>query len=514
MKKITIILFSTLLITGMSCKKYLDDAYLNPNNPSMATPEEVLPSIIANMHRGIAFDARMMGPMTQYYAITSSNNAWERHGYAPGSDAGGEIWRMHYWNFGWNILDMIRNANNTGKHGYTAVAYTALAWGWLNVADYHGEAILKQAFERDRLQFSYDKQEEIYPHVISIVDSAIAAFALAGSTPLSAGDQYFYGGDLSKWKKFAYGVKAKAYHRYFNKANYKPDSVIKYVDLSLASTADDALVRFNPAPPDATGYNFYAPIRNNFGTFRAGAFPINLMNGTIFTGAAADPRLRYIFKPSGNGSFYGLSHNQGDIVSTTQRPPNFWGFAGVYAAPAGGVDTGARTYFKNVSPFPIMTYAELQFLKSEAAFKKGDNAGALAAYKNGIRGNMDMLSTHFTGYLNFTSTQRDAYVNDPIISPATLTRKMILLQKYIALWGWGFVETWVDLRKENYDVTNIYTGYTIPTGLALFPDNSGKLCYRVRPRYNSEYLWNVESLRAIGALNPDYHTYPVWFSKP
>ena len=164
-----------------------------------------------------------------------------------------------------------------------------------------------------------------------------------------------------------------------------------------------------------------------------------------------------------------------------------------------------------------MTYAEIQFIKAEAAWKKGNYPLALTAYKNGIRGNIDMYSTYFTGYVNFTAAQRDAYVNDPAVSPANaadLTRKMILLQKYIALWGWGFVETWVDMRKENYDVTNIYTGYTIPIGTNLFADNAGKLVYRVRPRYNSEYLWNVEALKGIGALNADYHTYPVWFSQP
>jgi hypothetical protein len=52
-----------------------------------------------------------------------------------------------------------------------------------------------------------------------------------------------------------------------------------------------------------------------------------------------------------------------------------------------------------------------------------------------------------------------------------------------------------------------------PNG-GLFVDNGGKMPYRVRPRFNSEYVWNFEALKAIGADKVDYHTLEMWFSKP
>ena len=45
-------------------------------------------------------------------------------------------------------------------------------------------------------------------------------------------------------------------------------------------------------------------------------------------------------------------------------------------------------------------------------------------------------------------------------------------------------------------------------------DNGGKPMQRVRPRYNSEYLWNLEALKKIGADKPDYHTVKMWFTQP
>jgi hypothetical protein len=92
----------------------------------------------------------------------------------------------------------------------------------------------------------------------------------------------------------------------------------------------------------------------------------------------------------------------------------------------------------------------------------------------------------------------------------------IMIQKYVALWGWGHVETWNDLRRYHYGVDtyegkNVYETFTIP--IILFNDNNGKPAYRVRPRFNSEYVWNRQSLEKIGGLSADYHTKETWFSK-
>ena len=172
----------------------------------------------------------------------------------------------------------------------------------------------------------------------------------------------------------------------------------------------------------------------------------------------------------------------------------------------------------------------MQFLKAEAHFLKGQTALASAAYINGINGHIDMLNTHFTGYLQPVGANSPATINNIQISsadraallanpafvppPASLTLKHIMCQKYLALWGWGFVENWVDMRRYNYDDINIYPTYNRLDIIKLFPDNGGKLAERIRPRYNSEYLWNVDALKAVGGFNLDYHTKKCWFSLP
>ena len=66
------------------------------------------------------------------------------------------------------------------------------------------------------------------------------------------------------------------------------------------------------------------------------------------------------------------------------------------------------------------------------------------------------------------------------------------------------------MRKYHYDNT-VYETIAFPN---LFADNNSKLAYRVRPRFNSEYVWNFAALQSIGADKPDYHTVEMWFSQP
>ena len=60
--------------------------------------------------------------------------------------------------------------------------------------------------------------------------------------------------------------------------------------------------------------------------------------------------------------------------------------------------------------------------------------------------------------------------------------------------------------------TQVFRGFTPPN--ALFGDNAGKVVQRIRPRFNSEYVWNRDALNAIGGLASDYHTKELWITQP
>jgi hypothetical protein len=173
----------------------------------------------------------------------------------------------------------------------------------------------------------------------------------------------------------------------------------------------------------------------------------------------------------------------------------------------------------------MMTASEIQFIIAEAAYRKGDKSTALAADSNAIKLNFDMLTTTYPQNIPaafaITPTSKAAYIAAVVpATPAGLTLSQIMLQKYIALYGWGVQQTWTDMRKYHYTDLDpatgnqVYAGFAPPSGTNLISSNNGKLAYRCRPRYNSEYLYNIPELTRIGALALDYNTVQPWFTLP
>ena len=525
MKKIQIIFLLALGLSLGSCKKYLD-INRNPNAPEMVTGELYLAPMQTSFGAGIQFDSRFLGTYTQnwqYFAVPTTGNRhyWDWMGYNSGSDASGELWRNVYWRGGYNLIDMQTDAKKAEKWDMYGIGDAMLAWGWQNLTDYHGEIILTEAFRTEQSTFNFDKQEVVYAEVVRLAKEAIVYLARTEGTigsPLLNKYDLIYKGDRAKWSKFSYAVLAINAHHLIRKNTYDPNLVIKYVDSSFTSNADDAIVPFNGV--SSLDANFYGPLRQNMHNYGQGVFTANLMNGTVL--GISDPRSKIMLHPSADGVYRGITPGLGqsnNVSTNLQRVFGLWGSAIGTSAPAAPYTAGnpdpkavSKYLFTDRSGFPLITYSMLQFIKAEAAFKKGDMTTAFDAYKKGIIAHFEFVNTHKnnTNLLNLTNAERDTYMANTNVVPAaaaSLTLQQIMVQKYIALWGYGHIETWTDLRKYNYDPA-YFPGFTLPA--TIFTDNLGKTAQRVRPRYNSEYVWNIDALKAIGGFDIDYHTKKIW----
>jgi len=542
-----------LAMTAFSCSKKIDEVYQNPNADVRVPPEELLPQIISAMAanyagHGTMNDIRYAGAYIQNFAFYATNSNFDRMGYTNSSgDVAQSTWRMHYYDIGQNNQNMIAWAIEEKKWDYAGVGKAIDAWSWMILTDYYDNVILDEAFNTSLITFKYNTQPQVYDHVKSLCFEAIDYLNKTGDNAsqanLAKGDAFFYNGDVNKWKKFTYGILARLYNRYSNKgAQYKPDSVIYYADKSILTNADNAMVKFQATNLSATN-NFFGPLRGNLsGTgvtsptaIRQGAYIANLLNGTNSAFASVqDPRAIYMLRLNTNNTFKGVPPNLGQTaLALADRPENFWGVSQNPStnntSGAGGQGVLPRYIFQNDAPFPIMTAAEINFLKAEAYFKKGDKASALTAYKEGISQDFDMLTTTYSknvpAGMEITAAKKAAYLADPSVVPtaANLTLSKIMLQKYIALFAYGVLETWVDMRRYHYvdkdpsGTGQVYADFTPPSGSDLFPDNNGELIWRYYPRFNSEYVWNINELNRIGATTNNYHANPVekiWFALP
>jgi hypothetical protein len=532
---------ATLLLLN-SCTKKVDEAFANPNAAVRVPVETLLPGIIGNFigssaaagsAYGIANDGLYIGRYIQNWATNTAGNQYDQMGGATGaSDVLGSVWAMHYFGMGENLNKMIVWGAEEKKWDYVGVGYAIRAWSWLTLTNTYGEVILREAFRPEQLVFPYDDQADVYEAVRAHCRLALENLSKTGDgvsqANLAKGDAYFYNGDVEKWKKFVYSVMARSFNHLSNKGIYQPDSVVYYCNLAINSNADNAAARFLATGLSGT-YNFFGPFRGNVGALRQSRFIANLQTGLnpMFLGVN-DPRAPYIIRENTNGTYKGIRPNKAaDGLVAADQPVNFWGGAFTSTA-APGNDNNARYIFRNAAPFPIVTASEVQFMKAEALWRKNDKAGALAAYTQGISLSFDML-TGTPDYHNsvpvamqITPAAKAAYLANPLVVPAAanLTLSHIMLQKYIAMYGWGLIETWVDMRRYHYTdldpVTGlqVYADFTPPSGIDLYVNNNGKVVYRARPRYNSEYLYNVAELQRIGAIALDYNTKEQWFSQP
>lgn len=590
MRKILISL-TLLLVLGTSCTKWLD-VNKNVDAPDWVPPIlRLAPTIAA--YEGIAYDLRAIAPMVQYFGGGGYSGTFGLHSYYSGSDAGGETWRMVYWVQGMNIEHIINDGREREEFTLAGMGLTIKAYSWHQLASLHGDLIVKDAFVPGLLAHSYDNQEYAFQQVRSWARQAIAEFEKQDKNvyPTLATNDLIYGGNVAKWKKLAYAVLARNYIAMSMKDSKYLDSAIACVDLSFSSAADDASFRFD-ATGISTNSNFFGRLRGNLAnTYTQSDYMVQIMTGTvpnynaegaiegllenqiITDTATLDPRTILMF-----GSRDTMPANQNDIkkgtfnfVGVRQGYSVHTNFFGLSSSPTEASSGTGRWLYRDDARWPLTTYAELQFIKAEALYRKSQKAAAFEAFKNGVSGHMEWVKSLIvpgTPVKNSSNKQTSVigdkitvarfnqlaseYMNSKFVNNlplADFSLSHIMMQKYVSLFPWS-IDTWNDIRRYHYDlvlggsgVPESGTSYTpdvvyhklntaadrVYKGFYLQPSdvinrrqkfatwNYGSPCYRLRPRYNSEYMWNLGSLKQLQPIPGDadnYHTSIVWFAMP
>ncbi|HKP32461.1 MAG TPA: SusD/RagB family nutrient-binding outer membrane lipoprotein [Chitinophagaceae bacterium] len=495
------------LITTTGCKKYLD-VNEDPRTPQLTTGETLLPHVQAYMGYAIGLDARYVGKYVQFWVNNAANDGVEAHGSPfPG---GNELWTMHYTKLGLALNQMLFDAEKNEKWGYAGISKALRAWSWQISTDHFGEMILKQAWASDRYIFDYDPQEDIYAEVQKLCNEALDYFNRETAKAIAPNSDFMFKGNKAQWIKFVYGILAINANHISNKSTYNPAKVIEYADKSILENVDNARIQYNGITGGTSTTSdswVLGPKRGNITSlaYIQSQTILNLLTGYQRGVNVVDPRIGVLLQKSADGNYYGATATFGDPNSAATNTKRIPAVIGGFAAPWPG-----RFLYRDTIQWPIMTASMMYFIKAEAAFRGNQKGVAFTAYKNGIDRSIDYFSSLGPA---ITATQKSTYLASAAVAQdeASLTLSDIMTQKYIALYGWGFEETWADIRRFHYDTT-VYKGYSIPDITRLNISNNGQLAYRFRPQ-NTEYLYNIEALNKIGGNKADYHTYEMWFTK-
>lgn len=256
-------------------------------------------------------------------------------------------------------------------------------------------------------------------------------------------------------------------------------------------------------------------------TYQTGSVFVNSTN-YAYAGDTAYVSLRSNSKLTGN--------------QTKEENDVYWYFSTNDALNAGAVGSTGSFQTRPVSDFEIMTYHEACFIKAEVLFRKGDKAGALAAYKAGIKAHLDYMQKKLTawkgqGFSNPDMQPMDdakiaAYLASDAVCQNAGDLKMsdIMLQKYVAM-GCS-LENWNDMRRFNYGAGNIkdfgvvYPGFdrsVLFTGTdklkGTSKDDPKYWPRRWRLPATLELSYNEAQALAINkhAEDTDIWSYPVWW---
>ncbi len=314
----------------------------------------------------------------------------------------------------------------------------------------------------------YTDQSEIYPALIDTLTAASEMIILG--EPALAGGDIIYGGDMSKWKRFANSLKMRVAIRM---SAQLPDQAATAIQEALASgvfqsNADNALIPFSDAEP------YLNPIYVNYEISGRDDWAVSdrllgLMN------SLQDPRRAAYAEEGPGGGFGGYPYGlEGGTAQALYRGTTF-------SRPS------LRVRRPDAAAF-LMLYDEVLFIKAEAAergFIPGGTVAARRYFQQAIEASM-----HFWGVTDQNAI--DAYLDRVSYSSANW-QQVIGTQKWLALYMQGF-QGWSVWRRLDF------TGVLAPPEGGTIPEFGLPIAVRVFYPLNEETLNNENVNQAVQNL--------------
>ncbi len=243
MKKLLYLTLSLILIFGAtSCENWLD-VNTNPDSPSnFSVPVETrLPWIqYYYMYAYGSASVRTNGA-AQMITTTSRTSAIGRAAcWNPYQSLSTTPYQNWFVGAAVNIPEIIEKSYETGATHYEAAALVLKSMGYIMMVDLHGEMPYEAAVTAD-FSPKHDKGEDIYAACLENLDKAIELFQQPqqqGAVSLAAGDTW-NGGDVNKWIKLCYGLKARWLNNMSKTTQYDPEAILAAVNNGPKSNSDN-----------------------------------------------------------------------------------------------------------------------------------------------------------------------------------------------------------------------------------------------------------------------------------
>lgn len=396
------------------CNEFLGDN-VSPNSPSATTLPALLSVVeVSTMNTYNGDLARIPNMWTQHTAGTLEQyQAYGEYNINEG-DVNNQFKQIYAGSL-INARDLIALAGDNNPW-YRGIGRVLMAMNYGLATDFWGDQPFNEALQGDQdggeLSPHYDAQSVVIAGIQTLLDDAIVdlSAAEADNVNLPGSDDFIHGGDVTKWIKTAYILKARYHIRLTKKdAVTSSNDALNALNLAgLTGTSDDANGQYGPNSLEYNQWYAFYIQRQNY--HKMSEFFIDMLQTTN------DPRLPFFATTDTGGVYRGTPNGSLDISTSD---------VGDYFASANSI-------------CPLVTYVEAKFIEAEARFRTGDLNGAATAHNTAIIAHLNLV----------TGSADPTYVTNHASETAgTITLDKIMTQKYIAMFTQP--ETWADWRRTN-----------------------------------------------------------------
>lgn len=432
MKKILFIL--AIVTFGLtSCDDYLD-INVDPNSPSVedVTPEMIFPGVEMNLASSYGNFLRIVGGYyAQHYAQNfGTSNYLDYSQFKMSAVRSSSTYVQLFTRTLNNIKTIQEKTEATEEWGTYLAATTLRAFTYQVLVDAYGEVPYTEAFDLGNLSPKYDEGLVVYKGILDELD-----FALSKAVPsdVVCTNLLFGSATAGDWIKFAKALKLKLLMRMSDVEDVSAElaALIEEDDFPTSDVAfdgiwQDELGKANP---------FY---QEEYASY-FGSTQINIVANIAYMNTmlnSNDARVSKFFAPNADGDFTGGVSGTNFSTSSTYKAPYF-----------------CRPVFAYDMPVYLISLSEIEFFKAEYYARYGTASEAESHYKAAIEASFVSAGLE-------VDDAADIYTTHYPWNNAEY-KKLIGIQKWIALGGANNFEAWCELRRLKYPQMGSVTGADI-----------------------------------------------------
>lgn len=464
-----------VLVLLASCQKQLEDINRNPNETAEPQPDYLLSNgIKSSVDTYWGPEATMEGTLLyiQYWAKIQYTDP-DR--YIPSAANIQTVWSNFYAQGIQDFTTLGQLGDSLHNPNYKAVAVIMRSWLFQVVTDLFGNAPYTQAANiQQYLTPKYDEQEDIYQGILAELKAAVAQIDEVGN-PIQ-GDLLF-NGKMLRWKKFANSLRLRIALRIADRLPGDAKEVFDEIGandaLLIASNAENVQLNYLASPnQNPVGRN--RETRNDYRISKTIVDKLKALN---------DPRLTiYAAFPKDTSVHQIIGVTNGLAVDSAAR----LGFD--KTSDAGAVFTATT------APAVLFTYAELLFIKAEAAQRGWLSGVAADYYRQAITASLKQYG--------IADGDVSAYLAQASVAYNTANFKQSIGdQKWLALFS-NSLEAFAEWRRLDYP--RLTPAYTTALATGLMP---------LRFTYPSteQAVNRVNYRAAVASQGADLLTTRLWF---